>query len=141
MRAKRQSVPLLLPLLLLCLALRSAIPAGWMPSFEDGGATFIPCSGWMTEAESAPHGHGGQEAQASHHDAGGKTAPGKSKHDVTAQPCSFAAAAADLPSQFASISRLALVPTEHLFSFNLSVTVGHGLAAPPPPPTGPPLIS
>jgi len=138
MKRDRLTAQLVLPLLLFCLALRSAIPAGWMPEFGEGSVSLVPCSGWVTPDHS---GHdGGQSAHASHHGSKDQK-PAKSHHDMSSQPCSFAAAAVDLTQQDDGPAPASAIPTERQFTLAPAVAVGRGLAAPPPPQTGPPLLA
>jgi hypothetical protein len=135
MTADRAGTRLILPLLLLCVVLRGFIPAGWMPSFDAAGMSLIPCYG-LAQPESNAH-----SMHAMHH---GDSAPqhdGKSKHDMAGQPCAFAAAAADLPRPDFGAAFKPLAPAEPIFIPLLAVQIGRGLAAPPPPQTGPPLTA
>ncbi len=113
-------------LIVLALAMRVIVPAGWMPSAASGYPTFTLCTGsGMVEAWV---------------DQGGKihkSLPGKG--GATGEPCAFAGAgvgyvANDLP---------AALPVRFLTAVLLIIagtctSVGQGLAAPPPPSTGPP---
>lgn len=135
MTADRAGTRLILPLLLLCFVLRGFIPAGWMPSFDAAGMSLIPCSG-VTAPQPEPAAH---DMHAMHHgDAAPKHHGGKSKHDMASQPCAFAAAAADLPRPDLGAAFKPLAPAGPVFVAFIAVQVGRGLAAPPPPQTGPP---
>ncbi|AHE56627.1 hypothetical protein [Sphingomonas sanxanigenens] len=117
-------------LLVACaLLLRIAIPAGWMPSTgADGLIRITLCTG-QGQMEAWVDGDGRI------HD----RKPGKSE-PKTDHPCAFAglivpaldAAPIDTPLRFARGD--GVVPA---FAHEV-VAIGHGLAAPPPPPTGPP---
>lgn len=118
-------------LLVACaLLLRVAIPGGWMPAKgADGLVRITLCTG-MGAVEAWVDGEGRI------HDG----APHKKQEPKTDQPCAFAgliAPAIDadpLPPPLAPVARGAtIVFADH------AVAIGHGLAAPPPPPTGPPL--
>lgn len=115
-------------LVLLALAARVAIPAGWMPSADKAFALTV-CTGMDTQTVWL-------DKQGSLH----KEDPSKGKA-VDHAPCAFsgAAAALDLPAAaaIAAINWTAIVP---LPVARLTVSVGHGLAAPPPPATGPPIL-
>ena len=120
---------LMLTLMVIALAVRMVLPAGWMPSVANGQATITLCTGaGMVEAW--------VDADGKLH----KEAPVK-KH-VGDQPCAFAGvgAATDVPA-FASIAlALPFIAQPALaFAFN-NVAIGLGLAAPPPPAIGPPSL-
>jgi hypothetical protein len=117
--------------LILCLALamRLAIPAGFMPDSSHSGYHITLCTGegmvsaWVDAAGKI------------HHD---KQGPQKSGD----QKCAFAglAGALDVPAAIARLEPItgqefvAPARPEH-------VAIGQGLAAPPPPATGPPAIA
>ncbi len=113
-------------LIVLALALRIMVPAGFMPSAERSFALTI-CTGmdiqtvWMDKSGTLH-----------------KEDPSKGK-SVEHQPCAFAGAAtaADITSAVPQIAMAPVaLPTP---SFTKSeVSVGAGLAAPPPPAIGPP---
>lgn len=113
-----------LALLMLALLMRVMIPAGWMPAAGSGYAITL-CTG--TGAVSAWI------------DKDGNVHKGKPADSKPDQPCAFSgfSAVLDLPFSvglpLAPISATALIAAKLL-----AVTIGHGLAAPPPPPTGPP---
>ena len=113
-------------LLVLALAVRVIIPSGWMPSSERGFALTI-CTGmdvqtvWM-DSKGKLH----------------KEDPSKGK-SVDHSPCAFAGDT--VASANAHIGDYAALP--HIASAlpvlsGQSVSVGAGLAAPPPPAIGPP---
>lgn len=124
------------------LLFKGLVPAGWMPAYEDGRLGIILCSGWRPAPPEpvAAHGahHAGHEApQPSHHSGSGDDP----QHD-TQQPCTFAGATMPwLGAAEAGPQLAALLPRETGSSFPLIVSVGRGLAAPPPPATGPPLLA
>jgi len=140
MTASHAAMLRIAPLLLLCVALRGFIPAGWMPSFDQTGMSLIPCSGF-TQPQPEPSAHSDHDMQAMHH---GNAAPehdDKSKHDMAGQPCAFAASAVDVArADFGAAFKL-LAPARPIFLPFLAVQIGRGLAAPPPPQTGPPLTA
>ena len=120
-----------LVLIVMALAVRARVPAGWMPSGERSFALTV-CTGTETstvwiDAKGAIHksepvqdgGHG----------------------DVQHDPCSFAgvALALDVPEGLAPAAEK-ILPEKSFVSLASSVTIGHGLAAPPPPATGPPAL-
>lgn len=118
-------------LLVLCaLAMRMVVPQGFMWAADSGGvARIVICSGTMPAAmpglnATRPHDdqrdHGGQEAD---------------------HPCAFAAAASldlasDPPRAIPHAPRADAPVALHLFA-----RPGLGLAAPPPPKTGPPAFA
>lgn len=114
-------------LALLALAMRVAVPAGWMPNGELGLAV---CTGEGMARAPAEWAEDWARRL-------GKPAPAKST--VEHPPCAFAAAAAALaeplpapaPVLLAASTTPAPLPPRALIP-------GRGLAAPPPPPTGPP---
>jgi hypothetical protein len=127
-------------LLLLGLALRGAIPAGWMPSFEGSAVALVPCSGWTAGESRSPTVHsGGHQADSDHH--GAHDSPNRTGHEGSIALCSFAAVAADLPNPGGDIVLRPAMETEQRFMMSASVSVGRGLAAPPPPSTGPPQLT
>jgi hypothetical protein len=130
---------LVLVLLALVLAVRMAVPTGWMPVSDADGFRFAICSSTgpvqaamnHDRAMKMDHGAMGHESQAPEH--------GKTSAD---QPCAFAGLALastpalpslSLPPQLAATTAPPL-PTH-------AVGVGRGLAAPPPPATGPPVLA
>lgn len=120
---------LLIALFVVAMLSRALVPAGWMPVAGASGVLFVPCDG----AGPVKTGH---HASAMHH--GGKhDAPGG--HDAGSHPCVFAnvTPALDAPAIAAPLPPIAVPVAFALFC--ALVSVGHGLAAPPPPQTGPPL--
>ena len=122
---------LALAVLACALALRMLVPQGWMPVSDAHGFRITMCSGTgpmdmtMAMPGMAMHGksdHGPQQPMQEH-------------------PCTFAhlgMALAEPPSL-----TLALPPfaqAEALALKSLTVAIGRGLAAPPPPSTGPPIL-
>lgn len=114
-------------LLALALFVRALVPSGWMPVATPDGMGIAMCSGQVAMPPMAGMHHGQKEH------GGGKALPDA--------PCAFAGIglAADtpppppvlLPRSFAAAP--SPVPA-------FAVTVGQGLAAPPPPATGPPVL-
>lgn len=119
------------------LAVRFLVPAGYMPMAGKAGleicagqnadlAAMAPMPGMGTMHHAAMPMHGMDH---------GKAMPGDHDHD-----CGFAAAvggSADLPSLILP-AMLAPVALPQLFIPQLPIRPGLGLAAPPPPKTGPP---
>jgi hypothetical protein len=113
-------------LLALALAVRVLVPAGWMPA-EGQGLAITICSGngaetaWV-DAEGKIHKHDpAQDSMADH-------------------PCAFAGMGAPMLGGDVLPPPLALpAPRDEIASLSLApATIGQGLAAPPPPATGPP---
>lgn len=118
-------------LLMLAIAVRTAVPAGWMPTIDERGFTLSPCSSWAPAAIVSTADHG------AHGDHGPDT-PEKSEHDASTQPCAFAALAVDVPFAGSEAAFAIGSASGGAIVRNDVVSVGRGLAAPPPPSTGPP---
>lgn len=123
---------LLLALFACAMLARALVPTGWMPIADAQGFRIVPCSG-TGPVVAAPMAH----AMAGMHH--GKDADhGSSGAD---HPCAFAGVtpAIDAPMLAAPsplvVRRAGATPTRTL------VSVGRGLAAPPPPQTGPPAFA
>ncbi len=135
----RSGAPLM-ALLALAFLLRIIVPAGWMPAHGEIG--FVPCpvAAPAAEPEAVEPAHHG-DAHAMHHEAA-KPADQPSDDHGEKKGCDFAPlglawtapapAAFDLAPGFAAARIFAAAPRAH---------VGQGLAAPPPPSTGPPAQS
>ena len=117
-------------LLSFALLAKALIPAGWLPS-DKGAFEITVCTGMGTDSLWLDHdGNLHKQKPASTHDEAG------------AEPCPYAAlvAVANLPD-------MATVPTRFRAETDLiemrlpTATIGRGLAAPPPPSTGPPQLS
>lgn len=111
------------------LALRMAIPVGWMPGFADGRAMITLCSSaGMVEAWVDADGKIHKESPA--------------KNGAGDQPCAFAGlgAAADPPEIAAVSPALPFAPQRLHINKPAAVAIGHGLAAPPPPATASPAL-
>jgi hypothetical protein len=115
-----------LMLLILALAVRMVIPTGWMPSTERSFEISI-CTGtnmakvWI-DTKGIIHKSDPSKHKSGHH-----------------EPCAFAgmAMAADFPAPIAALPMLSGAG-HHLLIATLPASIGKGLAAPPPPSTGPP---
>ena len=133
---------LFLTLVVMALAVRALVPSGWMVApGADGIPRLALCSGTGVmdlKAGAAADATMDQAMPGMHHGAGGHdNAPSHPDH-----PCAFSGAAlasnlpaVDLPNPLVPIA----APAPRLRS--LSVAVGRGLAAPPPPQTGPPAFA
>ena len=132
-----------LALVVMALAIRALVPAGWMVMPDAGGVRLMPCSGsGPVELAPAP-GHATRIAAGmagmagmGHHD-DGETPPAHADH-----PCAFAGIglASDLPAIALTEPPAAAVDRDRP-GIALAVAIGHGLAAPPPPQTGPPAFA
>ena len=113
-------------LILLALALRVIIPSGFMPSSERGFALTI-CTGMDTQTV-------WMDKSGKLH----KADPSKGK-SVEHQPCAFAgtAMAADMPAADFQVAMAPVALAIPVFA-KREISVGSGLAAPPPPAIGPP---
>ena len=113
-------------LIVLALAVRAAVPAGWMPDKQSFQLTL--CTGIDTQTVWM--------------DSKGKLHKQKphSGDEQKQQPCAFGALAAmSGPAAFGQTSEpIAPVSSERILAS--STTIGQGLAAPPPPQTGPPIL-
>jgi len=118
--------PRLALLLIACaLIVRGVMPVGWMPVMGTTGVVIVPCDG-SGPAMAMPMRH-----DARHQDGGRGDTLGE-------HPCAFAAV-----GQVASLTAPPageILPVTDLAEATgrLLVLVGQGLAAPPPPATGPP---
>ena len=113
-------------LLALAIALKLLVPQGWMPDSRGG---LMLCSGKVPVAVPAMT-HGGH---------GKHDAPAKQAAD---HPCAFAgpSMAAAPPVPLAALTAPP-VTSDALPITPFAVAVGRGLAAPPPPATGPPAFA
>ena len=122
------------------LAVRLLVPAGYMPMAGKAGLEIcagqnadFAAMGAMPRMAAMPH-HAGMPMHGMDH---GKATPGDHDHD-----CGFASAvggSADLPDLILP-AMLAPVALPAAFVAQLHLRPGLGLAAPPPPKTGPPSI-
>ncbi len=126
-----------LALLACALALRLLVPAGWMPVADAQGLHLVLCSGSGPLEMPSPH---VLPAMAGMHQAG-HTGHDHHHQGMPDHPCAFAGLGLALaepvlpmlaPVAIAAQTLVTLIPA--------AVAVGRGLAAPPPPPTGPPAL-
>lgn len=119
-------------LIALALLLRLAVPAGWMPSGES--VSIMPCPG--VAAAAMPMAMHGDHAMA------GKAGDPHQHDDGQNHECPFApnAAALDLVRAPTPAAPVAIADAIALPSVT-AVGIGRGLAAPPPPQTGPPTLA
>ena len=120
---------LMLALVALTLAIRVLVPSGFMPTTgADGMVRISVCTGMG--AETAWIDHDGKIH---------KDAPTGSHHDL--QPCGFGVLGHGLDTTPAIGIALPVVAADILALAALqTISIGHGLAAPPPPSTGPPSL-
>jgi hypothetical protein len=132
MRGLLQLRALTTALLAVVLLGRMLVPAGWMPVQASGeGFAIVLCSGdgpvqaWIDGAGKLHK---------------GKHSDGKSGGEPK-DPCPFGALTAPL-NLVAPLEVATLAPLEGLSAIPAPDTtaIGHGLAAPPPPATGPPFL-
>lgn len=136
-RVRRLPLPAL-ALLGMALLLRALVPMGWMPAHAATGVAIELCSGRMPSA-SDPQLRAAQTLldAALAGTADSKDHGGKSKD----QPCTFAGLTpvggppADIIDPSPAAMPSALIPALH------PTAIGRGLPAPPPPSTGPPVLS
>jgi hypothetical protein len=113
-------------LALLALFLQGVTPAGFMLARDDGRATIVICTG---------HGAATSLADLAGH-------PAKSPKSQTDAPCAFAGhGVAASPPLAALIARPIGRRSAPLAAARFDLTPGRGLAAPPPPSQGPPLLA
>jgi len=147
--------PVWLVLLGLTLLGRALVPAGWMPVADAQGIRLTLCSGWTEPSATAA----ASDSHQQHADILASTEPHRAQNHVAGTrhddhrkhqqekktdhtaPCTFAAQPLAGPPPLQP-EIIALPPV--LSSLPLAtapVSVGQGLAAPPPPSTGPPYAS
>ncbi len=125
--ATRSRTAMMLALLLCALFTRTLVPAGWMPAITGEGYTITLCTGagamsvWV-DGEGQVH----------------KQKP--SNTDRTDQPCAFAGFlnAVTLPDMIGPPLPFVAYVAARVVLPVTTLAIGRGLAAPPPPPTGPP---
>ena len=115
----------------LAMLVRLLVPAGWMPVADAAGSHLALCDGGMPVAKPM-HGmrHGPTHGKAPMHH------QGPSDH-----PCSFAGPAAALDTPVLDVPLPPAAPRHVAVTTHLVAAIGHGLAAPPPPATGPPAFA
>ncbi len=130
MRGLLHSRALTALLLALLLAGRLVAPAGWMPVAAERGIAFVLCSSegpapvWLDAAGKL---HKGKQDGAGH---------------KAAESCPFGALSAPLDFAGGPVLAAPLAPVAHNIAGRAAaVAIGRGLAAPPPPATGPPLFA
>lgn len=148
LKHRRAGLALLLAVTLL---MKLLVPVGYMATATAAGFRFELCSGVRGQPVSMPQAgahdqQAGNHHMADHHAASGERQAAGESHDKghgskPDMPCAFAGvtAAADGAASPALEAPLQ-VPSTDSAPRPLAVAVGRGLAAPPPPATGPPLL-
>jgi len=117
---------LMLALFAWALLVRLLVPAGWMPAADAAGPHLVLCDGGAAAMPAHDMGHGKAPM---HHQ-------GPSDH-----PCSFAGPVAAVETPLAAVPLPQAAPRYAVAAVHRDVAIGRGLAAPPPPPTGPPAFA
>jgi hypothetical protein len=132
--AQRRSIALLLAVALIAKLL---VPVGWMPAFDGHRVTLEMCGGYgpvsppmATAMKDAADAMNGAHSEHRKHDKAGAD-----------QPCGFAALSFALAGPAAPALERLPAMRERMASWVLTVSIGRGLAAPPPPATGPPFLA
>jgi hypothetical protein len=121
----------ILAVLALALLARLAVPAGWMPVTDADGARLTICTG-MGALDAPRHAMPGMAE---------RHGSGDHKQSGDDHVCPFAAVALALAQPaLPSIDLLPMVLPGAVPLLRIAVAVGRGLAAPPPPATGPPSL-
>lgn len=132
----RRAMPQLIALALIACALigRVLVPQGWMPVQTDQGWQISICSGSGPMTIDMPAVMA-EALKGAHHDRGGQD------HGPNDHPCAFSGMALALDTPLPPALALpALVVENRLPGLAPGVSIGRGLAAPPPPATGPPSL-
>jgi len=127
-----------LALLVCALALRLLVPAGWMPVRDARGLHLTLCSGsgpMEMPAGAMPGMDHAMAGDAAHHGPHDRD-QGMQDHACPFASLSLAITAPPLPEAPLPVRPVLTSPGEAAFA----VAIGRGLAAPPPPPTGPPAL-
>jgi hypothetical protein len=127
---------LALAVLACALLLRLLVPAGWMPVSDATGMHLTLCSGTGPMAmPMAPMAHRMTVAGAAPH-------MPTDQQNAPEHPCAFAHLGLAIAEPTLSALMLPATPgTLVPVGIATLVSIGRGLAAPPPPPTGPPTIA
>lgn len=134
LRESSRTTQLLLALAFACaLLLRLAIPEGWMPVQDASGWRLTICSG-MGPVDAMPHVMPGMQM-----DHGAHKAPAGDHDNAGSHVCAFAGPGlATATSLLTPLPIVAPIFAAIELPLHDVVAIGRGLAAPPPPPTGPP---
>lgn len=123
------------------LMLRALVPMGWMP-VADRGFRIELCTGVPDSPAAIAAQREAEHMLAAAIGTSGK--PSKDHHGGKSpdQPCVFAGLGTPWASPASIVvPALATIPERAVPAFSLAAAIGRGLAAPPPPATGPPLLS
>jgi hypothetical protein len=125
-----------LALVACALMLRMIVPAGWMPASNAHGFGITICTGMgpmempaigMTQMSAMPEMHGTPDAD---------------EHQGSDHSCVFADLGLAITAPPAlNVALPSIVRAAALVAILPAVSIGRGLAAPPPPATGPPLLA
>ena len=121
------------------LLIRAVIPAGWMPVSAADGFRIEICSASMSPTEHAAFKASAQQMlQAAMPQQGGHDDPAPKPND---QHCPFSVLGHAFLGSFTPPAEVMIQDIRLAAVLPGLVSVGHGLAAPPPPSTGPPSLS
>ncbi|WP_404712699.1 hypothetical protein [Sphingomonas sp. MMS24-J13] len=125
--ARAMPKALTMAILAAVLLLRVLIPQGWMPVQTDNGWQITICTGTGPMQMTMPALPGQRHL------------PGGQDHAPGDHPCTFAGFALAIDRAMPPMLALPPVPISGwLITTARSIAIGRGLAAPPPPATGPP---
>lgn len=126
---------LLLALFACAMVMRALVPSGWMPVVTaEMGVRFVPCSGTgPMVAQAAPTMNHAMPGM-SHKDSGHGTAG-------IDHPCAFAGVTPAIDGPALAVAQPLLFAQAIPPLARALVSIGRGLAAPPPPQTGPPAFA
>ncbi len=127
----------ILAVLTVALLARLAVPAGWMPVSDANGVRLTICTG--TGALDAPDATMAAAMPGMRHMAGDQGRHDNGHGDDHICPYTSAALALTQPT-LPDVGLAPFVTHVSAVSRVITVSVGHGLAAPPPPATGPPIL-
>ena len=131
-RSEHRLRAIALALVACALALRILIPPGWMPARTGDGWTITICTGTGPMRIAMPAGIVKSTSDA--HEAPAKHGPAAGDH-----PCAFAGATPLFHTPAAAPPPVPMIgPAADPLIRAAAVAIGRGLAAPPPPATGPP---
>jgi hypothetical protein len=132
-------------LALLCiLVARTAVPAGWMPTTAAGGHIVLaPCSGMGVSALHAAHAMAAMDMPGMTVHASRDAGDDSGRHPDTAgdHPCAGAGVGVALETPALDLAVAPALPPSATLAVRPASAIGHGLAAPPPPATGPPFLA
>lgn len=133
LRTRRASTQLMALAIIACaLFMRVLVPQGWMPVETASGWRIVICTGTGPMQMTMPADMA-SAMKGMHH------GPKDQEHNSNDHPCAFSSLAMALDESPLTVLDLPkLVPGTLLIRLVTVVSVGRGLAAPPPPATGPP---